>query len=98
MLFDPFDLIDNIAQRTGLPLALHGGTGLADDVFHKCIARGCAKVNISTQLKYAHIDGFVDFHTEHKVYNPLKPLHAQYESLKTAVVDNIKLFGSEGKA
>jgi ketose-bisphosphate aldolase len=93
-----YDLIEDIAKRTGVPLALHGGTGLADDVFHKCIGLGCAKVNISTQLKYAHIDGFVDYHKEHKVYNPLKPLGAQYDALKAAVVGNIKLFGSEGKA
>lgn len=93
-----FDLIENIAKRTGVPLALHGGTGLSEEVFHKCIALGCAKVNISTQLKYAHIDGFVNYHIQNKVYNPLKPLQAQYEMLKAAVVENIKLFGSEGKA
>lgn len=93
-----FDLIENIARRTGVPLALHGGTGLSEEVFHKCIALGCAKVNISTQLKYSHIDGFVDYHNQHNVYNPLKPLGAQYEALKAAVVENIKLFGSEGKA
>jgi fructose/tagatose bisphosphate aldolase len=47
-----FELVDLIFRRTGVPLALHGGTGLSDDVFHKCIRLGCAKVNISTQLKY----------------------------------------------
>lgn len=93
-----YDLIKTIAKRTGLPLALHGGTGLSDEVFHKCIALGCAKVNISTQLKYAHINGFVDYHNLHQVYNPLKPLQAQYECLKNAVTENIKLFGSGGKA
>lgn len=93
-----YHLIKDIAQRTGVPLALHGGTGLSDDVFHRCIALGCAKVNISTQLKYAHIDGFVDYFINNKVYNPLKPLYAQYQALKSAVMENIKLFGSEGKA
>ncbi|MBN1480569.1 class II fructose-bisphosphate aldolase [candidate division KSB1 bacterium] len=90
--------IEEIARRTGVPLALHGGTGLSEDVFYRCIALGCAKVNISTQLKYAHINGFVDYHLQNKVYNPLKPLQAQYEALKAAVMENIKLFGSEGKA
>ncbi len=93
-----YDLIEKIAQKTGIPLALHGGTGLSEKVFHQCIALGCAKVNISTQLKYAHIDGFVNHFLENKVYNPLKPLGAQYEALKSAVIENIKLFGSEGKA
>ncbi len=94
-----FDRIETIAQRTSLPLALHGGTGLSDDVFRRCIALGCAKVNISTQLKYAHIDGFVEYHAGHATqYDPLKVLAAQYEKLKEGIVRDIELFGSAGKA
>jgi len=94
-----FDRIETIAKGTGLPLALHGGTGLSDEVFQRCIALGCAKVNISTQLKYAHIDGFVDYHTEHSTqYDPLKVLAAQYERLKEGIIRDIQLFGSAGKA
>ena len=92
-----YDCIAQIATRTGVPIALHGGTGLADEVFRKAIALGCAKVNISTAVKYAFIDGFVDYHTQNKEYEPLKPLEAQYESLCRLVADNINLFGSEGK-
>lgn len=94
-----FDRLEEIAQRTGLPLALHGGTGLSDEVFRRCISLGCAKVNISTQLKYAHIDGFVDYYRiNDQQYNPLKNLAAQYERLKEGIVKNIQLFGSAGKA
>jgi len=94
-----FDRLEEIAGRTGLPLALHGGTGLSDDVFRRCISLGCAKVNISTQLKYAHIDGFVQhYHSHEAEYNPLKNLAAQYEKLKEGILANIKLFGSAGKA
>ena len=94
-----FDLIEQIALRTGLPLALHGGTGLTAEVFKRCIELGCAKVNMSTQLKYAHIDGFVQHFNENpSQYNPLKNLGAQYERLKEAVIEDIRLFGSAGKA
>jgi ketose-bisphosphate aldolase len=94
-----FDRIDAIARQTALPLALHGGTGLSDDVFERCIALGCAKVNISTQLKYAHIDGFVEYHQSHpQAYNPLKNLAAQYDRLKQGIMQDIRLFGSAGKA
>ncbi len=93
-----FGLIERIAGATGLPLALHGGTGLSPAVFHRCISLGCAKVNISTQLKYAHINGFVNYHNLHQEYNPLKPLEAQYQLIREAVLENIRLFGSEGKA
>lgn len=94
-----FDRIEEISQRTGLPLALHGGTGLSEQVFRKCISLGCAKVNISTQLKYAYIDSFVEYYNAHSTeYNPLKEITVQFERLKTAVAENIKLFGGAGQA
>lgn len=94
-----FHLVEDIFNRTGIPLALHGGTGLADKVFKKCIHLGCAKVNISTQLKYIHINSFVQYYQNHpKEYNPLKPMEAQYEAIKNAVMENIRLFGGAGKA
>ncbi|MFW6154942.1 MAG: class II fructose-bisphosphate aldolase [Planctomycetota bacterium] len=93
-----YDRLAEIARRTGLPLALHGGTGLDDATFKKCIDLGCAKVNISTALKYAFIDGFVDYHVAEKKYEPLKPLQAQYEAIYALVTDNIRLFGSASKA
>lgn len=93
-----FDRLEEIARRTGLPIALHGGTGLADDVFRKAISLGCAKVNISTAIKYAFIDGFVDDHNANQKHEPLGPLEAQFDRVEHVVTENIKLFGSEGKA
>ena len=93
-----FDRLEEIARRTGVPIALHGGTGLSDDVFKKAISLGCAKVNISTAIKYAFIDGFVDYHTANKQYEPLKPLGAQLQRINDVVAAKIKLFGSAGKA
>lgn len=94
-----YNLLEEIASKTDVPLALHGGTGLADEVFRKCISLGCAKVNISTQLKYAFIDGFVAHHNEHNTeYNPLKVIDAQFDELKKGIIEKINLFGSASKA
>jgi len=94
-----FDRLELIAGNSTVPLALHGGTGLSEEVFNKCIRSGCAKVNISTQLKYAFIDGFVNYHGSNPdEYNPLKELSSQYINVKEAVVSNIRFFGSENKA
>ena len=94
-----YDLLEEIAAKIEAPIALHGGTGLANDVFKRCISLGCAKVNISTQLKYAFIDGFVAYHNAHNTeYNPLKVIGAQLDALKAGIVENINLFGSSGKA
>ena len=94
-----YDRLEEIAGKTSVPLALHGGTGLTNKVFKKCISLGCAKVNISTQLKYAFIDGFVAYHNAHSTqYDPLKVIAAQFDAIKAVVVENISLFGSAGKA
>lgn len=94
-----FDRIEEISRITKTPLALHGGTGLSEEVFHKCISLGCAKVNISTQLKHTFINSFTKHHTDNpNEYNPLKVIDAQYNAMKTDIINIIKLFGSAGKA
>jgi ketose-bisphosphate aldolase len=94
-----FDRLETIAKSTHVPLALHGGTGLSDKVFLRCIDLGCSKINISTQLKHLFIDGFVNYHLENKQeYNPLKVIDAQFESMKKGVLEKIRLFKSQDKA
>lgn len=94
-----FDRLEDTARRTGVPIALHGGTGLSDEVFRTCISLGVCKINISTQLKHLFIDSFVDYHDGHvKEYNPLKVLRAQLDALQEAVRERLDTFGSAGKA
>jgi tagatose 1,6-diphosphate aldolase GatY/KbaY len=94
-----FDLLETIFKKISIPFALHGGTGLSETVFKKCIQLGCAKINVSTQLKHAFIDGFTNYHTDHsQEYDPLKVIKSQYTQLKKDVMGFIGLFGSERKA
>ena len=89
-----FERLEEIARRTGVPLALHGGTGLSDEIFIRSIELGCAKINIGTQLKRDLIDGFCDYHTLHpQEYNPLTIFEAQLERLKKGIKQKITLFG-----
>lgn len=93
-----FERLSEISRRTSTPLALHGGTGLSDDVFRRCILLGCAKVNISTQLKHTFIDAFVGHHQAHAdQYDPLKVLGAQHSQLVGDITANLKRFDSVGK-
>jgi ketose-bisphosphate aldolase len=94
-----YHILEKVAAGTRVPLALHGGTGLSDEVFKRCIALGCAKVNISTQIKHAFVDGFVAYHhAHHTQYDPLKVLQAQFDEMKKGILRNIELFGSAGRA
>ena len=94
-----YHILEKVAAATRVPIALHGGTGLSDEVFRRCIALGCAKVNISTQIKYAFIDGFVGYHNAHNTqYDPLKVIQAQFDEMRSGIAANIELFGGAGKA
>lgn len=94
-----FDLLADIARRTGMPLALHGGTGLSDDTIKRCIASGCAKVNISTNLKHVFIDAFCEHHQLHPDdYEPLNVLRAQHDAMVELLREKIRLCGGSGKA
>ncbi len=75
-------------------MALHGGTGLDDEVIQKCIKLGCAKINISTNLKHVFVDSFCDYHRDNpNDYEPLRVLGAQYEALKELFKEKITQFG-----
>jgi ketose-bisphosphate aldolase len=94
-----YELLGRITAVIDIPIALHGGTGLTEQQFHRCIAGGCAKVNISTMHKHRFIEGFVKLRAEKpKLEEPLPFIASQYEAMKADVVDMIRTFGSAGKA
>ena len=91
--------VTDIVEATGKPVALHGGTGMSAEQFSDLIARGCAKVNISTALKIAFMKSGYDFMTEHPGdYDPPKLFAAQRTAVMEMAKYHIRLFGSEGKA
>ena len=97
-----FDLIKNLASATSVPLVIHGGTGLQDSQFKLLIKCGASKINVSTALKYAYIDGLRNYWDTHKnEYNPIKLNNAAEVSIKKTVEDHIlrfKLQKEDGKA
>jgi ketose-bisphosphate aldolase len=94
-----YDLLKRITDTIGIPIALHGGTGLTDEQFHRCIALGCGKVNISTMHKRLFIEGFTRLHEEKPgLAEPLPFIVAQHEAMKGDVMNSIRIFGSDGRA
>ncbi|MFB2554044.1 class II fructose-bisphosphate aldolase [Ensifer soli] len=94
-----YDLLEKITATIPIPIALHGGTGLSQEQFDRCIAGGCAKVNISTMHKHRYIDGFLQVRADKpKLEEPLPFIVGQYEAMKRDVLDMIDAFGSAGKA
>lgn len=94
-----YDRLERIKSEIDIPIALHGGTGLSEEQFHRCISSGCAKVNISTMHKQQFIDGFISVREKNpKQSEPIPFIQGQYEAMKADVRDMIRIFGSSGKA
>ena len=91
--------VTDIVEATGIPVALHGGTGMTADQFSDLIARGCAKVNISTALKIAFIQSGYDYVTAHPTeYDPPKLFVAQRAAVLEMAKEHISRFGAQGRA
>ena len=93
--------VSDLVAATGIPMALHGGTGLTNDQFRDLIARGCAKVNISTALKEAYMKPSLEFLRDAEQKNKWDP-PSLFRHQKAAVMDmarqHIRLFGGSGHA
>jgi fructose-bisphosphate aldolase class II len=93
--------VSDLVAATGVPMALHGGTGLSDEQFTELIARGCAKVNISTALKETFMRSGLSFLKEAEDQNKWDP-PSLFRHQKKAVAEmakrHIRLFGGSGKA
>lgn len=91
--------VSDIVAAQPVPIALHGGTGMTADQFTDLIARGCAKVNISTALKIAFMRSGYDYMTAHTgEYDPPALFRAQRAAVIDMAKEHIRLFGSDGKA
>lgn len=88
-----YDLFEEINEFSHCPLVLHGGTGLSDEMFHRLIALGASKVNISTAIKIAYCQGMANFMKENPAKNdPLKLDAYTKEEVKKVVTEHIRFF------
>ena len=99
-----FDALEKIHAITGgIPLVLHGGTGIPADMIKKAISLGVSKINVNTecQLSFAaatraYIEAGKD--EQGKGYDPRKLLAPGFEAIKATVKEKMELFGSVDKA
>ena len=99
-----FEALGNIQDATGnMPLVLHGGTGIPEDMIKEAISLGVAKINVNTecQLTFAaatrtYFEAGKDL--EGKGFDPRKILAPGFEAIKATVKEKMELFGSVNKA
>ena len=99
-----FDTLDAIQQKTGeMPLVLHGGTGIPEDMIKKAISLGVSKINVNTECQLAfqeatraYIEAGKDL--QGKGFDPRKLLAPGFEAIKRTIKEKMELFGSINKA
>ena len=99
-----FETLEAVKAKVGnMPLVLHGGTGIPEDMIKKAISLGVAKINVNTECQLAfaaatrkYIEEGKDL--EGKGFDPRKLLAPGTEAIKQTVREKITLFGSAGTA
>lgn len=87
-----FNLVEKLSKETSCPVVIHGGTGLNDDTYRQLVKVGAAKINISTALKHAYVDGIKKLGNQELPYNPLKVDDMLKNEVKEAMKKFITLF------
>ena len=94
-----FDRIKAIKDKLGIPLVLHGSSGVPADAIEKAVSLGINKINIDTDLRIAFTQAMKDYHKEHPDnIDPRKVLGPARAAMKEVIKGKIVLFGSAGKA
>ncbi len=99
-----FETLDAVQKETGaMPLVLHGGTGIPEDMIKKAISLGVAKINVNTECQLSfqeatrkYIEAGKDL--EGKGFDPRKLLAPGADAIRATVKEKMELFGSVGKA
>ncbi len=99
-----FETLDAVQQKTGaMPLVLHGGTGIPDEMIKKAIDLGVSKINVNTECQLvfqeatrAYVEAGKD--REGKGFDPRKLLAPGAQAICDKVKEKMELFGSVNKA
>jgi fructose-bisphosphate aldolase, class II len=94
-----FKEMEEIGVATGLPLVLHGGTGIPTKDIQKAISLGTAKINVNTENQIASAKRVREvLAADASIYDPRKYLGPARDTIKETVTGKIREFGSSNKA
>ncbi|HLS67594.1 MAG TPA: class II fructose-1,6-bisphosphate aldolase [Pseudogracilibacillus sp.] len=94
-----FEQMEEIMHLTGVPLVLHGGTGIPLKDIQRAISLGTAKINVNTENQMMQTKKIREVLNEDKeVYDPRKYMGPGREAIKETVIGKMREFGSSQKA
>ncbi|MFX3624410.1 MAG: class II fructose-bisphosphate aldolase [Ectobacillus sp.] len=94
-----FKEMEEVRDLTGVPLVLHGGTGIPTKDIERAISLGTSKINVNTENQIAFTKAVREVLASNAdVYDPRKYIGPGREAIKETVIGKIREFGSNGKA
>ncbi|MDP4551530.1 class II fructose-1,6-bisphosphate aldolase [Alkalihalobacillus macyae] len=94
-----FDRMETISKMTGVPLVLHGGTGIPTADVKKAIKFGHAKINVNTESQISSARAVRSVLEEKPdLYDPRKYMGPARDAIKETVIGKMREFGSSNKA
>jgi fructose-bisphosphate aldolase, class II len=94
-----FKEMEEIRDLTGVPLVLHGGTGIPTEQIQRAISLGTSKINVNTENQMAFTKVVRELLAkDEKVYDPRKYIGPARDAIKATVIGKMREFGSSGKA
>ncbi|WP_062238278.1 class II fructose-1,6-bisphosphate aldolase [Fictibacillus sp. FJAT-27399] len=94
-----FGRMKEVNELTGVPLVLHGGTGIPTHDIQKAISLGTAKINVNTENQIASFNAVKEFIAANPdKYDPRKYLTAARDAIQETVQGKMREFGSSNKA
>lgn len=92
-----FDRLATIRELVGMPLVLHGGTGIPDSDIQQAIGLGMAKINVNTENQSEFTRVVRTSLGNPKTFDPRKYLGPARAAIKETIRSKIHLFGSNGR-
>lgn len=94
-----YDIIKEVVANIPVPVVLHGGSGVPDEMIREAILAGAGKINVNTENQVACTAAIREvLAKDGKVYDPRKYLTPARNAMKEVVKEKIRLFGSSNQA
>ncbi|CAI6087492.1 class II fructose-1,6-bisphosphate aldolase [Cohnella sp. JJ-181] len=94
-----YDIIEAVVAKIPVPIVLHGGSGVPDDMIRKAIQAGAGKINVNTENQVACTASIREvLAKDANVIDPRKYLTPARNAMKAVVQEKIRLFGSSNQA
>ena len=91
-----YDRMQEISEKTQVPLVLHGGSGLTPDMFKRAISCGTCKINVNTELQQVWTrDVRLLLNNDSEVYDPRKVIKGGEKAIKDKVEEFVNIFGTK---